>query len=79
MPQSVLKVDGSKVRELRDRAGLTQKEFAAALSTDPAHLSRIERGLGQPSIKLRSRILARLGVAVDAILQTTEPEREIAA
>ena len=68
MAQSVLKIDGPKVRELRDRRGLTLKDFAAQLDTDKTHLSRIERNLSQPSIRLRTRILERLGVQLDDIL-----------
>jgi transcriptional regulator with XRE-family HTH domain len=66
-PRSVLEVDGHKIRELRDRAGLTLTAFARELETDTSHLSRIERKLGQPSIALRARIAARLGVSLDEI------------
>jgi transcriptional regulator with XRE-family HTH domain len=66
-PRSVLQVDGDKIRELRDRAGLTLTAFARDVGTDVSHLSRIERGAGGPSNALRNRIAARLGVSIDDI------------
>lgn len=68
-PRSVLLVDGPKIRDLRDRAGLSLSAFARDLDTDTSHLSRIERKLGQPSVALRNRIAARLGVSLDEIAQ----------
>jgi transcriptional regulator with XRE-family HTH domain len=65
--RSPLVVDGPKVRLIRDRAGLTLRQFARDVITDATHLSRVERGLAQPSASLRNRIAARLGVSIDDI------------
>ncbi|GGM52853.1 hypothetical protein GCM10007977_063040 [Dactylosporangium sucinum] len=60
---------------MRDRAGLSLTAFARDLETDVSHLSRIERGTGQPGVALRNRIAARLGVSLDEI---TQPRQTVA-
>jgi transcriptional regulator with XRE-family HTH domain len=67
--QSARKVDGAKVRKLREDAGITLSRFARDLGTDPTHLSRIERDLGQPGLALRKQIAEKLGVAIDELLK----------
>lgn len=69
--QSRHKVDGPRIRDIRDRAGITLSRLARDLGTDPTHLSRIERGLGQPGIALRNRIAVALGVTVEAIMDNS--------
>jgi transcriptional regulator with XRE-family HTH domain len=52
---------GTQIRDLRVEAGITQSALAAAGGIDPAHLSRIEHGLTQPSIDVLVAIGAALG------------------
>jgi transcriptional regulator with XRE-family HTH domain len=68
--QSARRVDGPRIRELREDAGVTLSRFARSINTNPTHLSRIERGLGQPGVELRVAIAAKLGVGLDEILLT---------
>ncbi len=65
--QSRYATNGDTVRELRDRAGYSLREFARLVGTDPTHLSRIENAKGQPSNKLRNAIAKALGVDIDRI------------
>lgn len=66
-PRSPFVVDGHEIKLIRDRLGLTQSQLAIDINTTPANLCRIEGGLQQPSLALRGRILARLGVTLDDI------------
>jgi transcriptional regulator with XRE-family HTH domain len=72
-PRSVYVVDGPKIRRMRDRAGFSLSQFAHALGTDISHLSRIERGRGQPGVDLRNRMATVLGVTVEEIAALREP------
>ena len=44
------------VAEARSKVGLTQAQLAAATGIDQSDISRIERGIGNPSINTLSRI-----------------------
>ena len=48
------------VAEARSKVGLTQAQLAAATGIDQSDISRIERGVGNPSINTLSRIAKAL-------------------
>ncbi|MBI2781215.1 MAG: helix-turn-helix transcriptional regulator [Chloroflexi bacterium] len=52
---------GVQVRELREESGISQAALAAAAGIDQGHLSRIERGLVQPSIDVLVAVASALG------------------
>ena len=51
-------VIGYQIKELRKNAGLTQIELANETNIDQSDLSKIEKGIANPSIKTVSRILS---------------------
>ena len=51
---------GYKIRELRRNADLSQVELATKAGIDQSDLSKIEKGIANPSIKQISRILSVL-------------------
>lgn len=52
---------GQLVREARERSGLSQRSVARRAGTTQAAISRIERGLEQPTVERLAQILAGLG------------------
>ena len=56
------------VRRLRQAAGLTQAQLAAAADVADATISRIERGRLTPSTELAGRISKALDTGVDDLL-----------
>lgn len=52
---------GTQIRDLREESGISQESLAAAAGIDQGHLSRIERGLVQPSIDVLVAIAVTLG------------------
>jgi transcriptional regulator with XRE-family HTH domain len=58
------KAFGSRLRALREGAGLTQAELADAAGMVPNSLARLERGVSQPSWETVVRLAAALGVEV---------------
>ncbi len=63
-------------RAVRESQGLSLREVAGRTDIDPAHLSRIERGLAQPTLPVVHRLAKTLGLTkLEKLLRTyTEPE-----
>ncbi len=56
---------GERIRKLRKRLGLTQKEFAGRVvgKVDYTYIGRMERGEQYPSIKMLEKIGKAFGVS----------------
>jgi transcriptional regulator with XRE-family HTH domain len=59
--------------QARRRAGLSQRQLAARAHVEQAEVSRIERGLGNPTWKTVSRLLAACGARVRIELPDPAP------
>ena len=70
---------GTKIRELRQQAGISQETLARALSMTPQAVSRWENGTTAPDISLLPAIANYFGVSIDALFSydTTLVQREI--
>ena len=53
---------GNKIKQLRKSEGLTQKEIADRLGVKQGYISRIERGLADPSPQLSKSVCRVFGV-----------------
>ena len=60
---------GSKIKEARERAHLTQEELAEIVDISPTHMSVIERGVKTPKLDTFARIVKALNLSSDALLQ----------
>ena len=60
-------VDGSKIRALREKAGLTQAELANKVGVEQTMITYIERGVKRPSVELFIRIADYFGVSTDEL------------
>lgn len=58
-------VFGESVNYKRLSLGLTQEELANKIGIDQSDLSKIEKGIANPSIKMMSRIAKGLGCSID--------------
>ncbi|MGI9021021.1 MAG: helix-turn-helix domain-containing protein [Solirubrobacterales bacterium] len=52
---------GVTIRRARTRSGISQRELARRAGTSQAAISRIERGLEEPTVERLGQILAGLG------------------
>ena len=59
---------GSAVSEARARAGLSQKALSAATGIDQSDISKIERGVANPSISTLSRIADALDAKLSVLI-----------
>lgn len=58
---------GSRLLQHRLAAGVTQQQLAETSGVSQADISRIERGLGNPTAQTLESLSAPLGVALDLI------------
>ena len=65
---------GNHIRELRQKRGLTQSEFADILSVSFQAVSNWERGITPPDIENLVRIASYFGVLVDSLLSPISEE-----
>jgi transcriptional regulator with XRE-family HTH domain len=72
---AMVKIDGAKVRQLREEQGLTQLYVATAVQVTTDTISRWENKR-YPSIKKENglKLAEALGVPLESLLETTEPE-----
>lgn len=70
-----LKGFGKRLREIRERRGMTQEDVARAIGTDWMRISRYERGLHLPTADKIVSLARVLRVTTDALL-LGDPEGE---
>lgn len=63
------KLLGNRVRSLRQQSGATQMDFALYVGMNVAHLGRIERGHGNPSLETLVRLADALDVDVAELVR----------
>ena len=59
---------GKKIRKLREGRGWSQEQLATEAGVDNSHLGKLERGEGNPTIKLIYRISVALEVDVRELM-----------
>jgi transcriptional regulator with XRE-family HTH domain len=74
---------GTRLREERDRVGISQRELARRIGLSASMISQIESGQSKPSVSTLYAIVTELGVSVDDIFRGhdgdagTEASREV--
>ena len=70
---------GSRLRDGRERARISQRELARRLGVSASLISQIESGQSKPSVSTLYAIVTELGVSLDHIFQVHGHEVSIAA
>jgi len=68
VPAGQLAALGAFIQEQRFLAGLSQSQLASLALIGQGHISRIERGMHQPTVTLLKKLSGALNVPVDALL-----------
>jgi DNA-binding XRE family transcriptional regulator len=55
------------IRVWREHRGMTAAQLAAAVEVTPAHISKLETGKGEPSLRLLRRLARALDVEIDLL------------
>lgn len=63
---------GERLREERERAGLSQRKLAKSLGLSPSLISQLESGQTKPSVGTLYSIVTELGVSLDSIMRGEE-------
>ncbi len=66
----VLKQLGKRVKKARTEAGVSQEELAWQCEIDRTYISKIERGIANPSFLILVRIAEVLKVRINAIISS---------
>lgn len=67
-------VFGSKIKQLRLKFGLSQRELATVIDVSPTQISDIEKGKSSPQLKGAYRLAAFFHVSLDSLVGLSEPE-----
>jgi transcriptional regulator with XRE-family HTH domain len=62
----------ARLRELREKAGLTQAQLAQRSGLHLSAVTRFEQGLREPSLESAASLAGALGVTCDALLQPAQ-------
>jgi XRE family transcriptional regulator, fatty acid utilization regulator len=68
-----VRVVGAHIRHERRARELTLSELAAAVGSSPSHLSQIENGRREPTLRLLSALATALGVPTEQLLRPEPP------
>lgn len=60
---------GKKIREARNKCGMTQERLAEKADIGTVYLGEIERGIKTPSVSVFIKIIEALNVSADYILR----------
>lgn len=63
---------GARLREERERAGLSQRKLAKRLGLSPSLISQLESGQTKPSVGTLYSIVTELGVSLDSVIRGEE-------
>jgi len=66
------KATGVVVRELRDQAGLSQERLSANCGFDRTYISRVERGIINPTVSRLWMIADALGIPLSQVAKRME-------
>ena len=69
---------GSRLREEREHAKLSQRELARRLGVSASLISQIESGQSKPSVSTLYAIVTELGVSLDYVFRVHEDELAVA-
>lgn len=68
---------GIRIRKLRRERDLTQAELAARLGINKQNVSRYESGRVEPRRNMLDKFATALGVSLDELLGSSEPEEDL--
>lgn len=64
----------ARIKEVREAAGLNQRQLSRLAGLDPANLNSYEQGRLTPSVATLLRIARALGVSLDELVSVEEPD-----
>jgi transcriptional regulator with XRE-family HTH domain len=62
---------GDRIRTARESAGMSVRELSRRVEVSPSHVSQVERGLAQFSVRTLYSVVNELGVSMDSLFDDT--------
>lgn len=76
MPEDIFLHLGQRIKEAREKCGLTQQELADQTGRGLRHLQDIEKGRKNPSFDVLASFIRRLGISADELFYPGASEQE---
>ena len=76
VPEDIFVSLGNKLKNVRKTRGLTQEELSALSGVSTRHISKIEKGVMNPSYEILTQIAAALGMTPDYFFASDNDEDE---
>ncbi len=71
---------GSRIKDIRNKKGITQEQLSESVGINPKYLSSIERGKENPTLNILLKLAQSLDVNLDEIfssVQIEDPEKRM--
>jgi transcriptional regulator with XRE-family HTH domain len=68
---------GTRIREERERVGISQRELARRIGLSASMISQLESGQSKPSVSTLYAIVTELGVSLDDVFRGTEEHASV--
>ena len=66
-------VVGERIRDARERSGMSVRELARRIEVSASHVSQVERGLASFSVRALYNVVSILGISMDSLFES-DPE-----
>lgn len=63
-------VVGERIRDARERAGMSVRELARRIDVSASHVSQVERGLASFSVRALYNVVSILGISMDSLFES---------
>lgn len=73
MGRNTIETFPGRLRELRERKGLSREQVAVAAGTSSHSVAKLEQGTRSPSLELAWRIAQALGCSLDDLMKPAAP------
>lgn len=64
-------VVGERIREARERLGMSVRELARRIEVSASHVSQVERGLASFSVRALYNVVSILGISMDSLFESS--------
>ena len=76
MPEDIFARLGNKLKNARKSRGITREELSALSGVSTRHISKIEKGVMNPSYEILTQIATALGMTLDYFFASDNDEDE---
>ncbi|MEW6698650.1 MAG: helix-turn-helix transcriptional regulator [Bacillota bacterium] len=68
---------GNRIRELRQKVGLSGRALAIKVGLDPSQINKIEHNINKPSLEALEKICTALGITLSEFFSDTQEQEPL--